>query len=297
MARFGADHGAKDEERVALLVDSDADADGKSISHTYLDASSIGTSRWSSRAARADADMRTPRSSKSAVVALVAGAVILLASSVALGLHLTLPLSARDKSTARRGFVAPDRRWNDHKSASVHLGPLQGPSDDELALARDAGRPAVRDQCPQVEPLVPSSRPDLDLVYSALYGNSNEEATYVIAEKLAGMVRINTEVFDDMKSAPPPEPEDDDPRRLGLYTIREYLANTWPAVHKKLTLEVVNRYSLVYTWQGSDSSLKPLMLTAHLDTVPVPAETLDRWTYPPFSGLIADGHVWGTPIN
>ncbi|MBI2834160.1 MAG: M20/M25/M40 family metallo-hydrolase, partial [Acidobacteria bacterium] len=34
-------------------------------------------------------------------------------------------------------------------------------------------------------------------------------------------------------------------------------------------------------------------LAAHLDVVPVEPGTDARWTHPPFSGDIADGHVWG----
>jgi carboxypeptidase PM20D1 len=34
-----------------------------------------------------------------------------------------------------------------------------------------------------------------------------------------------------------------------------------------------------------------IILLNHIDVVP--AEDFQRWTYPPFSGIIADGHVWG----
>jgi acetylornithine deacetylase/succinyl-diaminopimelate desuccinylase-like protein len=41
---------------------------------------------------------------------------------------------------------------------------------------------------------------------------------------------------------------------------------------------------------GSDPSLAPLLVHAHLDVVPAdPAE----WSVPPFAGEIRDGHVWG----
>ncbi len=51
--------------------------------------------------------------------------------------------------------------------------------------------------------------------------------------------------------------------------------------------------SLLFTWQGTDPSLKPVVLCAHLDVVPCP--TPEAWDHPPFGGHIdrAAGVVWG----
>lgn len=35
--------------------------------------------------------------------------------------------------------------------------------------------------------------------------------------------------------------------------------------HEKLHLELVNEHGLLYTWQGSDEQLKPILLMAHQD--------------------------------
>lgn len=35
--------------------------------------------------------------------------------------------------------------------------------------------------------------------------------------------------------------------------------------HEKLEQEIVNVHGLVYTWHGSDPSLKPILLTGHQD--------------------------------
>ncbi len=72
-----------------------------------------------------------------------------------------------------------------------------------------------------------------------------------------------------------------------------FLAKTYPKLHKTLKKEVVKGYALLYTWKGSDPSLKPILLMAHQDVVPVDAVTLDQWTHPGFSGAIADGYIWG----
>lgn len=71
------------------------------------------------------------------------------------------------------------------------------------------------------------------------------------------------------------------------------LARQYPHVHTTLRREVVSEYSLLYTWVGSQPDLPPVLLTAHLDVVPADPATLEQWTYPPFSGEIADGYVWG----
>ncbi len=75
--------------------------------------------------------------------------------------------------------------------------------------------------------------------------------------------------------------------------LHAFLEESFPRVHSALRREVVADYSLLYTWQGSDPSLQPLLLTAHLDVVPVPEGTEDSWEQPPWSGVIVDDHVWG----
>jgi len=77
---------------------------------------------------------------------------------------------------------------------------------------------------------------------------------------------------------------------LGLHT---YLEKAFPRVHAVLTREVVGEYSLLYCWKGRSEQVKPLLLMAHIDVVPVEPGTEPGWTYPPFKGCIADGYIWG----
>jgi carboxypeptidase PM20D1 len=51
--------------------------------------------------------------------------------------------------------------------------------------------------------------------------------------------------------------------------------------------------ALLFTWQGTDASLAPVLFMGHMDVVPVEASTLGRWKYPPFAGVISEGFVWG----
>lgn len=77
---------------------------------------------------------------------------------------------------------------------------------------------------------------------------------------------------------------------LGLH---DYLKETYPEVHSTLTREIVNEYSLLYTWNGKDLTLKPIVLMAHMDVVPTEPGTENDWLHPPFEGAIADKYIWG----
>lgn len=75
--------------------------------------------------------------------------------------------------------------------------------------------------------------------------------------------------------------------------LHNYLLETFPLTHEKLTREVIAEHSLLYTWKGTQDKLKPIILMSHLDVVPVPPGSESSWTHPPFSGDIAGGYVWG----
>lgn len=75
--------------------------------------------------------------------------------------------------------------------------------------------------------------------------------------------------------------------------LEQFLDDAYPRVHASLTKERVARHSLLYEWRGRDQTLKPLLLLAHLDVVPVEEGPGATWDEPPFSGRIANGFVWG----
>lgn len=123
-------------------------------------------------------------------------------------------------------------------------------------------------------------RPRREVVAPLPAGGTDLDAA---AEHLAGAVRFPTISYADREKY-------DRQAFLGLH---DYLAASFPRVHAALTREVVGDYSLLYTWPGQDLQLKPIVLMAHLDVVPVEAGSEGTWTYPPFSGEIAEGYVWG----
>lgn len=76
--------------------------------------------------------------------------------------------------------------------------------------------------------------------------------------------------------------------------MQAWMGATYPAFHAAASKETIpGGYSLLFTWQGSDTSLDPLLLMAHQDVVPVNIGTESDWDAPPFSGAIQDGYVYG----
>ncbi|CDK27058.1 unnamed protein product [Kuraishia capsulata CBS 1993] len=108
------------------------------------------------------------------------------------------------------------------------------------------------------------------------------------AAKLGGAVKVPTVVFDDWKS-----PKDDAEKWSEFAAFHKYLEQTFATVYDTLKVDKINEYGLVFTWEGSNSSMKPILLTAHIDVVPVAQETVSDWKHPPFSGFYDGDHVWG----
>lgn len=75
--------------------------------------------------------------------------------------------------------------------------------------------------------------------------------------------------------------------------FHEFLKKTYPLTHQNLSLKKISEYSLLYKWEGSDSSKKPIILLSHQDVVPVDEPTLGDWEAGPFEGKITDTHIIG----
>ena len=102
-------------------------------------------------------------------------------------------------------------------------------------------------------------------------------------ERLAAALRFET--------VSPSDPADFEPEPF--LEFHRYLEAAYPATHAALEREVVADYSLLFTWSGRDERAQPFLLTSHFDVVPVVPGTEERWTHPPYGGVVADGFVWG----
>ena len=78
-----------------------------------------------------------------------------------------------------------------------------------------------------------------------------------------------------------------------FHQFSNFLQSSYPNVESNLDKLSFNNYSYLYSWEGSDEKLKPLVLLAHMDVFPVPSTQLPEWTLPPFSGEISSGALWG----
>lgn len=103
------------------------------------------------------------------------------------------------------------------------------------------------------------------------------------AEHLSAAIRIPTISGRDGR---PLEPE-------RFLSFHRFLQDSYPLCHSRMTREAVDTYSLLYHCPGSDASLEPFCVMAHMDVVPVDKRTESQWQHPAFSGEIADGYVWG----
>lgn len=125
--------------------------------------------------------------------------------------------------------------------------------------------------------------------FSSMQSDDVEPVTIEIdvdaaAERLAGGVRFPTISNEDR----------DDFDVEAFEAFHDYLAETYPNVHRTLTRELLGDprpYSLLYTWEGTDPSLAPVILMAHQDVVPI--ANPDAWSYDPFAGTIDQGYLWG----
>ncbi len=73
-----------------------------------------------------------------------------------------------------------------------------------------------------------------------------------------------------------------------FYKFHELLKLEFPSLFSVCTLEVIDG-NILMRWQGSSAEALPILFMNHHDVV----EASGNWTYPPFSGTVADGKVWG----
>lgn len=121
------------------------------------------------------------------------------------------------------------------------------------------------------------------LVRTLLMGNKtsgytapcDDDRSLMLARKLAEMVKCDTTSYKNMKE-------------WGKYLdFHKVLETQFPLVHEKLERIEIDG-NLLYCWKGQSRD-KPILLMSHQDVVPAEGE----WIYPPFSGEITEGKVWG----
>ena len=80
--------------------------------------------------------------------------------------------------------------------------------------------------------------------------------------------------------------------------FKAYLPEAFPEVYKTMDTLSINKYGLLLRWKGKDASRNPILFLAHYDVVPVVGyenaeQPVAGWDYPPFSGAVGDGRIYG----
>lgn len=149
---------------------------------------------------------------------------------------------------------------------------------------------------PKIDPTKYISHPE-----TLQYILKNKKFHKKVRKNLSGAVKIPTEIYDGMENPSSVKSLEElyklDPRWKSFKKFQNYLYDTYPLIHKHLHLKKVNKFGLVYTWKGTDETKKPIMLTAHQDVVPVPLDTLDQWTYPPYDGKYDGEYMYGRGVS
>ncbi len=78
-----------------------------------------------------------------------------------------------------------------------------------------------------------------------------------------------------------------------LLRFHQFLKKTFPLVHHFLKWEAIGGKSLLYEWPGRSPDRPPLLFAAHMDVVPIDPKSEGQWKFPPLSGTIAEGFIWG----
>ncbi|GJE91059.1 carboxypeptidase S [Phanerochaete sordida] len=166
-------------------------------------------------------------------------------------------------------------------AGSATASPRQFP----LGLSADPAHGSAKDYCPQFAPLYPKTHQDIDRTLEDVY--RTDVFLRQVVDAMGAVVRVPTESYDDFG------PVGQDPRWQSFVTFHAELERLFPEVYKNLRVTKVNTHALVFHWQGSNDTLSPVLLTAHMDVVPIEPSTLDLWVHPPYSGFYDGTWLWG----
>ncbi|MDG1763152.1 MAG: M20 family peptidase [Flavobacteriaceae bacterium] len=137
----------------------------------------------------------------------------------------------------------------------------------------------------------------LIVLVGILLGNTLTLNSKQVVSKPIETVALPNDIFENLSEAIKfptiSYSEESIPDSTAFFGFHRFLSETFPLVHSKLVLEKINEYSLLYTWEGSDSSKKPIILMSHQDVVPVDQPTLSDWEAGPFEGKISSEYIIG----
>lgn len=151
---------------------------------------------------------------------------------------------------------------------------------DQYAAGSQAG------VCPQVPKLSPQNRRVEQFIRNEVESPDYQKR---IIETLSGIIQIPSESYDDLGLI------GEDDRWDIFYKIEGYIKDKYPTVLRNVKVDHANTHGLILTWEGSvpASEAKPILMLAHQDVVPVFADNVGEWKYPPYEGHYDGERIWG----
>lgn len=128
------------------------------------------------------------------------------------------------------------------------------------------------------------------LVYNAL----NFESKQIEVEPIS-MVKVSDRAKDHMVEAISirtvsfEDEEDFDSTQFQKFN--DFLLNTYPNLFASTEHQTFNEYSHLFEWEGSDPSLKPIIIMGHHDVVPIASPAI--WRVHPFTEGIKQDSIYG----
>jgi carboxypeptidase PM20D1 len=102
------------------------------------------------------------------------------------------------------------------------------------------------------------------------------------SQNLAASIRFKTISYQDEEMFPYEE----------FDNFTKWAAATYPEFHQAMEIEQLE-HSLLFKWQGSDTTLAPILFEGHHDVVPIIPGTENLWQENPFAGAISNNRIWG----
>ena len=102
------------------------------------------------------------------------------------------------------------------------------------------------------------------------------------SRNLAASIRFKTISYQDEERFPYEE----------FNNFIKWATTTYPEFHQVMEIDQLE-HSLLFKWQGSDSTLAPILFEGHHDVVPIIPGTENLWQENPFDGVISNNRIWG----
>lgn len=114
-------------------------------------------------------------------------------------------------------------------------------------------------------------------------GSNQEKDNQGIIERLTKAIQCETISHQNLEKIKEDE----------FLKFHDFLRKSFPLIHKKLEVQVINKLSLLYKWEGSKDDVDSYLFAAHMDVAPIDEESKEKWTVDPFSGLKDEKYIWG----